>query len=109
MKFERSMTLLTLVVLGLGLAGLAAAARGPRLDRRERHIERRIHQGLGSEALTGGEALRLNRGLCLLRGRESRFPADGTLSVPERRQLNRHSRHRSREVFRLKHNRHHAF
>lgn len=108
---KRTPLLLTLLtVMSLASVGSALARPGtPRLNAREHRMERRIHQGARSGELTRPEARHLRGGIHRFHERKARFKADGCLSFGERRALQRHAHHLSREVCRLKHNHRHRF
>jgi hypothetical protein len=75
----------------------------PRVDRRERHQQKRIRQGVRSGSLTKREALRLERQQAKTRAAEAVAKADGTVTHKERRNLRSRTRHTNRNIYRQKH------
>ena len=100
MKRIISFALAALFVLGLSVA---ASANTPYINRRERHEQRRINQGIRSGELTRREAVRLEAGQARIRTYERFAKADGHVSYRERRQLDRMLDRSGRNIYRQKH------
>lgn len=95
-----------LMILGLTSAGFAQT-RTPYINKRERHEQRRIAEGIRNGSLTPSEAARLEREQAKLRHDEHRAKADGVVTAGERHRLIREENRASRDIYRLKHNRRH--
>lgn len=89
---------------GASAASMAQTAT-PRVDKRERHQQRRIRQGVRSGSLTRREAVRLERQEAKTRAAEAAAKADGTVTAKERRHLRHRVRHTNRTIYREKHDR----
>jgi hypothetical protein len=100
MKRVLSFALSSLFVLGLSVV---ASANTPYINRRERHEQRRINQGIRSGELTRREAVRLEAGQARIRTYERFAKADGHVSYRERRQLDRMLDRSSHNIYRQKH------
>ena len=101
MKRIVSVILTTIFVLGTSIATFAQNT--PRVDRRERHQQRRIRQGVRSGELTHREARRLERQQAVTHAEEGAAKADGKVTKRERRHLNRRENRTSRHIYRQKH------
>jgi hypothetical protein len=100
MKRFVSIILASLFVLGASTISLA----GQRwIDRRERHQQTRIRQGIRSGELTRRETARLASQQARIRVSERFARADGHLSVRERLRLDRQLDRASRRIYRQKH------
>lgn len=88
-----------LAALTLALPALAAG-----VDRRERHQQARIAQGVASGELTPRETARLERKEARVHRQIQRARADGGgLSAAERARIQRHQNRVSRQIYREKH------
>jgi uncharacterized membrane protein YebE (DUF533 family) len=101
MKKIASILLTFAMVLGLSAASMAQTAT-PRVDRRERHQQRRIRQGVRSGSLTAREAARLERQQARVRAAEARAKSDGTVTHRERKQLRSRVSRTNRNIYRQK-------
>ncbi|MBI1956494.1 MAG: hypothetical protein HYS38_08885 [Acidobacteria bacterium] len=79
----------------------------PRIDRLERHEQRRIRQGIRSGELTPQEVRHLEKEQARIRVEEARAKSDGTVTRAERRRLVRDLNRASRNIYRQKHDRQH--
>lgn len=95
--------LLTVTILLASTASSAADLNTTRIDRREENQQRRIDQGVGSGALTGREAARLEKGQQHIGTLEERAAADGRVSGRERARIERAQNIQSRRIARQKH------
>jgi hypothetical protein len=90
---------LGLTALSLSLPALAYdPAATPDIDQRLYEQHRRIDQGLRSGRLTPGEAERLERWQAQIRRDLARARADGVVTGPERRQIQRELDRASAEI-----------
>lgn len=103
MKKIVSVMLAVVFTLGLSLASFAQTTPG--VDRRERHQQRRIRQGVRSGELTRREARRLERQQAVTHAEEAAAKADGKVTKRERRHLQRRENRTSRHIYRQKHDR----
>ncbi|MBF0126383.1 MAG: hypothetical protein HQM02_04145 [Magnetococcales bacterium] len=94
---------LTFSLLAGGLALAEPPRKGPGVDRRQQHQERRIRQGVESGQLTTREAERLEAGQERIEKREERMKSDGVLTPAERRKLRQAQDQASRGIQRQKH------
>src|SRR5438128_6269161 len=101
MKRIVSVILTTVYVLGMGIATFAQNT--PRVDKRERNQQRRIHRGVRSGELTRREARRMERQQAVTRAEEAKAKGDGKVTKRERRHLNRRENRTSRHIYRQKH------
>lgn len=101
MKRIVSVILTTVFVFGASIATFAQNT--PRVDRRERHQQRRIRHGVRSGELTHREARRLERQQAVTHAEEAAAKADGKVTKRERRHLNRRENRTSRHIYRQKH------
>jgi len=106
MKKVTTILLTFVLVLGTGVVTMAQTAT-PRVNRRERNQQKRIHQGVRSGSLTRREAARLERQEARTRAAEAAAKADGTVTRKERRHLRHRESHTSRNIYRQKHDRQH--
>lgn len=106
MKKVTTILLTFVMVLGASIASMAQTAT-PEINRRERHQQRRIRQGVRSGSLTRREAARLERQEAKTRDAEAAAKADGTVTRRERRHLRHRESHTSRNIYRQKHDRQH--
>ena len=103
MKKIVSVILTTVFALSMSIAVFAQET--PRVDRRERHQQRRIRQGVRSGELNRREARRLERQQARTKAQEATAKADGKVTKRERRHLNRRENRTSRHIYRQKHDR----
>lgn len=106
MKKVTTILLTFVLVLGTGIVSMAQTAT-PRVNRRERHQQRRINQGVRSGSLTKREAAKLEHQQAKTEAAEAAAKADGTVTRKERRHLRSRERHTSRSIYRQKHDRQH--
>jgi len=90
-------------VFALSMSIAVFAQETPRVDRRERHQQRRIRQGVRSGELNRREARRLERQQAVTHAQEAAAKADGKVTKRERRHLNRRENRTSRHIYRQKH------
>ena len=102
MKKIFSLALSAVFILGLSAATFAHT---PYINRRERHEQQRIRQGIRSGELTRREAARLELQQGRIRGYEWYARSDGHVSRTERRHLDRMLDRASRDIYRQKHDR----
>ena len=104
---------LVLIAVGIsvGLAsftfaqeGTAGDTRTPVINKRQRHQQRRIYQGVRSGELTRRETVRLQREQYGVRRVERKAKSDGTVTARERARLHREQNQASRHIYRAKHN-----
>jgi uncharacterized membrane protein YebE (DUF533 family) len=95
------MILTAVFVLGMSVATFAQTT--PRVDKRERHQQKRIRQGVRSGELTRREARRMERQQAVTHAEEAAAKADGKVTKRERRHLNRRENRTSRHIYRQKH------
>jgi hypothetical protein len=94
-------TALSLLILsGTAFAG---STHDPVVNKRQRHQQKRIVQGIRSGELTRGEVLRLEKEQARIRREERRFKADGVLTKRERIKLHRDLDRASRHIYKEKH------
>ncbi len=90
---------LAVVMMVLAVPSMAAG-----VDRRANHLQQRINQGENSGALTGREAMRLQRQENHLRNEIARDKADGRgFTARERAKIQRQENRLSRRVYVQKH------
>lgn len=80
-----------------------ASAKTPVIDRRERHQQARIRQGLKSGELTRREYLRLESEQARIRFAEAKAKSDGVVTCRERHRLDHMLDRASRDIYRQKH------
>jgi hypothetical protein len=102
MKRVVSMVLTAAFVLSLGIA---AFAKTPIINRRERNQQKRIVHGLRSGELTFRETARLAHQQASIRRFERRAKSDGNLSWRERQRLDNRLDRANRNIYRQKHDR----
>lgn len=90
------------LLLGASAVSMAQTAT-PRIDKRERHQQRRIRQGVRSGSLTRREAAKIEHQEAKTRAEEAAAKADGTVTAKERRHLRHRVRHTNRTIYRQKH------
>jgi len=96
--------LLTIVfTLGLSIASMAQGTRTPVINKRERHQQKRIRQGVRSGSLTRREAARLERQQAATHAAEAAAKADGKVTGKERRRIRHRELRTSRHIYRQKH------
>lgn len=100
MKRLVSLVLSAIFVMSLSMV---ATAHTPYINRRERHEQQRIRQGIRSGELTRREAARLEAGQARIRIAERIAKADGTVTRRERHRINHMLNHASRNIHRQKH------
>ncbi len=89
-----------LIVSGTAFAG---GIHDPVVNKRQRHQQKRIVQGIRSGELTKREVLRLEKEQTRIRREERRFKADGVLTKRERIKLHRDLDRASRHIYKEKH------
>lgn len=89
--------LLLTILFTIGVIGFTQAQPGQRA---------RIHEGIKSGELTRSETARLQHDERMFHRDRRRSMRDGHLSRAERRHLRMERKRHSREIFRMKHNRH---
>ena len=82
---------------------VVATAHTPYINRRERHEQRRINQGIRSGELTRREAVRLEAQQSRIRVAERFAKSDGRFTRRERYRLDHMLDRASRNVYRQKH------
>jgi hypothetical protein len=89
------------------VAGLTADTMASRrwINRRERHQQQRIREGIRGDELTRREAARLEAEQARIRAYERYARSDGRLTLRERRRLDRQLDQSSRHIYRQKHDR----
>jgi hypothetical protein len=102
MKRVISMVLTAAFVLSLGIVSFA---KTPVINRRERHQQKRIVQGLRSGELTFRETARLAHQQASIRRYERHAKSDGYLSWRERQRLDNRLDRANRNIYRQKHDR----
>ena len=100
MKRLVSIVLSAVFVMGLCIV---ASAQTRYVNRRERHEQRRIHQGIRSGELTRREAFRLESQQARIRIAERFAKSDGHFTRRERLRLDRRLDRASRDIYRQKH------
>ena len=75
-----------------------------RVDRREHHQKKRIHQGVKSGELTYGETKRLTKEQRRIHKAERRAKSDGMVTANERARLEHMQDRSSKHIYRAKHN-----
>ncbi|HEY7544623.1 MAG TPA: hypothetical protein VID27_07065 [Blastocatellia bacterium] len=100
MKKLMSLVLTSIFVVSLSIV---ASAHTPYINRRERHEQQRIRQGIRSGELTRREAARLEVQQARVRIAERIAKADGRVTRHERYHLNRMLNRASRNIYRQKH------
>jgi hypothetical protein len=102
MKKTLSITAAAVTILFAGSA-LAAGIHDPGINKRQRHQQRRILQGVKSGELTRRETIRLEKEQARIARKEHRFKSDGVLTKRERAILHRDLNRSSRHIYRQKH------
>jgi hypothetical protein len=102
MKRLVSIALSAAFVMGLSIV---ATAHTPYINRRERHDQQRIRQGIRSGELTRREAGRLEAQQARIRVAERFAKADGELTRRERWHLDNMLDRAGRDIYRQKHDR----
>ena len=102
MKRIVSVILTTVFVLGMGVATFAQDT--PRVDKRERHQQRRIRQGVRSGELTRRETERLQAEEAKIRVDEAfARRSGGELTAKERARIERELNRASKDIYKQKH------
>lgn len=102
-RMKRFASVLLIFVFTFGLSIVSMAQSTPNIDRRERHQQRRIRNGVRSGSLTRREAVRLERQQARTHAQEAAAKSDGVVTGKERRHLRRREARTSRHVYRQKH------
>jgi hypothetical protein len=94
----------------LGTAAISTVQVAPAearmtINQRQSHQRYRIYRGTRNGSLSYRESGRLNRQQYRIDRQESRFRANGRLSIRERRILRMNQNNASRNIYRLRHNR----
>ena len=114
---KKLMMILTAAIIVMGLAAVSFAqtlppadgTRTPHINRRQRHQQQRIGEGIENGSLTAREAARLEREEAKIQHDKLADKADGNLTRRERSQLIREENRASRNIHRLEHNGRHRF
>ena len=96
---KRLVSIVLSAVFVMGLSVVASA----QINRRERHEQQRIRQGIRNGELTRREAGRLEAQQARIRIAERFARRDGNISYRERARLDRMLDHASRNIYRRKH------
>ena len=100
---KRIVSVILTAVFAFSLSVATLAQNTPRVDKRERHQQKRIHQGVRSGELTRREARRMERQQAVTHAEEAAAKADGKVTKRERRHLNRRENRTSRRIYKQKH------
>jgi hypothetical protein len=101
MRFARPLTIALLSLAGITAA--QAATDTPRVDARQARQEARIADGVADGTLTRPEARHLQKQQRHIRQAERHAKADGTVTAQERHRLHRLQDHAGRSIHRQKH------
>jgi len=99
-----STTLAALLIAGTAFAGNTS---DPGINKRQRHQQHRIVNGVKSGALTPRETVKLERQQVRIRREEHRMKSDGVLTRRERVKLHKDLNRSSRQIYRQKHDNQH--
>ncbi len=91
------------LVFVFSTAAFAENTYDPGVNRKQRHQQKRIVQGVKSGELTKREAVRLEREQARIAKKERRFKSDGELTRRERASLHRDLTRSSRHIYKQKH------
>lgn len=95
-----------MVMTGLVVALAAPAFAGPQtpgVDKRERHQQQRIREGVKSGELTKREARKLEREQAKIRKEERAMKSDGVVTKEERKELHQDLNEASKHIAKEKH------
>ena len=101
MRFARPVTIALLALAGFTAA--QAATDTPRVDARQAHQQARIADGVADGSLTKPEARHLQKQQRHIRHAERHAKADGVVTARERHRLHRLQDRASRHIHRQKH------
>lgn len=96
------LTILTVMMISLFIS--ADITQAGRVGNRQIKQQKRIHQGIASEELTPGEALRLEKEQRHIQKTKQKVLKDDKVTPKELLRLERQQNRANRHIYRLKHN-----